>query len=64
MPTLTIETRLLDALGVPLTDLRQYQLGATAKRCLEALLMSRGFDIDRTIQVAELAKGDGFLLTQ
>jgi hypothetical protein len=42
VPTLTVEVRLLEALGVPVSDLRQPELGAPARRLLEALLASRG----------------------
>jgi hypothetical protein len=33
-------------------------------RRLEAMLVTRGFDVTRAVYVRELANGEGFLLTQ
>jgi hypothetical protein len=60
--TLTLET--LAALDVSRNDLLEPVLSSDAKRVLEALLTSRGFDITRTVRVVELASGEGFVLTQ
>jgi len=55
LPTLTLTTGTVDALGVARSDLLEPTLGAGAGRVLEALLASRGFDLTSTIHVSELA---------
>jgi hypothetical protein len=64
MPMLTLTPGTVDALGILRTDLQQPTLSADTGRLLDALLMSRGFDLRHTIHVSELAAGAGFLLTQ
>ena len=64
VPTLTLTLETLAALGVSRGDLLQPVLSSDATRLLEALLVSRGFDISRAVQVIELASGEGFVLTQ
>ena len=63
MPTITLTRTTLEALGVSPDDLTE-AITAEAKRLLEPLLASRGFDVTRTVHVVELASGDGFVLTQ
>jgi hypothetical protein len=64
MPTLTLALGTLEALGVSRADLDERVLGPDARRILEPLLASRGFDVTRTVHVIPLASGDGFILTQ
>jgi hypothetical protein len=40
------------------------ELNQDAKRVLEALLVSRGFNVRGLIHVSELSGRDGFVLTQ
>jgi len=62
MPTLTVSLALLETLGVNLNDVDE--LNHEAARVLEALLVSRGFNITKTIHVRRLPRDEGFLLTQ
>jgi hypothetical protein len=64
VPTLALTWETLAALGVSRDDLLQPVLSSDATRLLEALLVSRGFDISRAVQVIELTSGAGFVLTQ
>jgi hypothetical protein len=63
MPTLTLTAETLATLGV-----RRAQLVPTftldGRGLVEALLVSRGFDMTRAVRVVELASGDGFVFTQ
>jgi hypothetical protein len=60
--TLTLET--LAALGISRDDLLQPAPSSDAKRRLEALLTSRGFDVSGAVRVIELTSGEGFVLMQ
>ena len=64
VPTLTLTQETIKTLGIARADIVQAVLPANAKRLLEALLASRGFDVTRSVYVRELANGEGFLLTQ
>jgi hypothetical protein len=64
VPTLTLTLETLAAVGVSRDDLLQPALSSDAKRLLEALLTSRGFDVTRAVRVIELASGEGFVLAQ
>jgi hypothetical protein len=64
MPTLVLTTSMADELGVARPDLLGPTLSVDAGRLLEALLMSRGFDLGRTVHVSEMVGGSGFVLTQ
>jgi hypothetical protein len=46
MPTLTLTEQTLEALGIVHADIVEPVLPANAKRLLEALLVSRGFERD------------------
>jgi len=63
MPTITLTRATLEALGVSPDDFTG-AITVEAKRLLEPLLASRGFDVTRTVHVVELANGEGFVLTQ
>ena len=64
MPTITIARETLDALGVSDADLGEPTLTGRAKRTLEALLASRGFDLTQDIGVVVLPTGQGVVLSQ
>jgi hypothetical protein len=64
MPTMTVRRATLDALGISIAQLHEPNLTGHAKRSLEPLLASRGFDLTRDIGFAVLASGDGIVLTQ
>jgi hypothetical protein len=49
-------------LGVNLTDVQE--LDDNAKRALEPLLASRGFNVREVIHVSRRPRDEGFLLTQ
>jgi hypothetical protein len=63
VPTLTVTRETLDALGVSAADLQEPTLTGHAKRGLEAILASRGFDVTRDIEVIVLPSG-GVVLSQ
>jgi hypothetical protein len=62
MPTVTVSPELLHVLGASLAGVNE--LDRDAKRLLEALLVSRGFDLKAAIRVSPLPRAEGFLLTQ
>ena len=64
MPTLVLTTSMADELGVAPAALVGPILSADAGRLLEGVLMSRGFDLTRSVHVSEIAGGRGFVLTQ
>jgi hypothetical protein len=64
MPTMTVTRATLDALGISIADLEEPNLTGHAKRSLEPLLASRGFDITRDIGLAVLTSREGIVLTQ
>jgi hypothetical protein len=64
MPTLTVSNRLMEDLGLTRAEMLRPELNQDATRVLEALLVSRGFDLDALIHVSELPGDDGFVLTQ
>jgi hypothetical protein len=64
MPTLTVSRETLEALGVSYADLLGSSLTGHAKRSLEPMLASRGFDPARDIRLVVLASGEGVVLTQ
>jgi hypothetical protein len=64
MPTITVARETLDALGVSEADLQEPTLAGHAKRSLEALLASRGFDLARDIGVTVLPTAEGVVLFQ
>jgi hypothetical protein len=63
MPTLTLSSGTIKALGCSPAEVRKPALTAEAKRALEPLLLVQGFNPDRVIRVIELATG-GFVLAQ
>jgi len=63
MPTLTIARETFEELGVTLRDLREPTLHGHARRALEPLLASRGFDLTMEIEFTILAD-DSIVLTQ
>jgi hypothetical protein len=63
MPTLTVSPGAIKALGCSAADVREPALTTEAKRALEPLLVSFGFQLDRVIRVVQLATG-GFVLAQ
>jgi hypothetical protein len=63
MPTLTVSSGTIKALGCSPAEVREPALTAEAKRALEPLLLAQGFNPDRVIRVIELATG-GFVLAQ
>jgi hypothetical protein len=64
VPVLTLASDRVEALGVSQDERRQSTLGLDSKRRLEPILVSRGFDMTRTIDVVVLANGEGIVLTQ
>ena len=65
MPTLTVTNEVLERLGIgpeELADTRR--LEGKARRALEPLLASRGFNIFGTVYISTLPTNDGFVLTQ
>jgi hypothetical protein len=64
MPTLTLSTRVVEDLGLTRAEMLRPELNQDAKRVLEALLVSRGFNLHGLIHVSELSGRDGFVLTQ
>ena len=64
MLTLTVTRETLEALGVSSADLQQPSLTGHAKRSLEPMLASRGFDPARDIHLVVLVGGEGIVLTQ
>jgi hypothetical protein len=64
MPTTTVTRATLEALGISIADLEEPHLTGHAKRNLEPLLTSRGFDLTRDIGFAVLTSGEGIVLTQ
>jgi hypothetical protein len=64
VPALTLSTRLIEDLGLSHTEMLRSELSHHANRVLEALLVSRGFDLHRLIKVSELPGHDGFVLIQ
>jgi hypothetical protein len=64
MPILTVTQETLEALGVSSADIQEPILTGHAKRSLEAMLASRGFDVASPICVVVLATWDGVVLTQ
>ena len=64
MPTITLTLETLYAFGVSRADLEAPTLPDDAKRSLEAMLASRGFDVTDTVRVVVLPNGEGAVLTQ
>ena len=63
MPSLTVTRETFEALGVTMSDLREPRLAGHARRALEPLLASRGFDLSGEIAFTVLAD-DSIVLTQ
>jgi hypothetical protein len=63
MVTLTLSRGTIRALGCAPADVREPALSEEAKRSLEPLLITHGFNTDRVIHVAVLTTGV-FELTQ
>jgi hypothetical protein len=63
MPTITVRSGTLEALGVKPGDLT-YHLTTEEKRLLEALLVAHQFNVSEGISVVVLASGGGVVLTQ
>jgi hypothetical protein len=63
MPTTTLSRDTLKALSISPDDFT-YHLSPEEKRRLEALLVSRAFDLTAAIGVVVLASGEGVVLTQ
>jgi hypothetical protein len=63
MPTVTLTTETLAALGVRREHLAPI-FTLEGRGLVEALLASRGFDMTRAVRVVELATGEGFVFTQ
>jgi len=63
MPTLTVTRQTLEALGVSAADLREPTLTGHARRRLEAILASQGFDPTGDIDAVVLQSG-GVILSQ
>jgi hypothetical protein len=64
MPVLMLTLETLERLGASYPALQQATLSPEARRALEPLLVSRGFDVTRPVRVLELASGEGFVLSQ
>ena len=63
MPTLTVTRQTLEALGISAADLREPTPSGHAKRRLEAMLASQGFDLTGNIDAVVLPSG-GVVLSQ
>jgi hypothetical protein len=61
---LTLSTRVVEDLGLTRAEMPRAELNQDAKRVLEALLVSRGFNLHGLIHISELSGRDGFVLTQ
>jgi hypothetical protein len=65
MLTLTLTNDVLERLRIRSEDLAdQRRLEGNARRVLEPLLASRGFNVLGTVYISALPTNDGFVLTQ
>ena len=63
MPVLTVTPATLKALSIKSGLLETSPLAGNELKALSALLVARGFDLERPVAVVAL-EGQGFLLTQ
>ena len=64
MPTVTLTLETLTTLGVRSADLMRDVLPPETVKLLEPLLIARGFDVTRSVNVVVPATDEGVTLTQ